>query len=93
MVGEGRLQPMAPPRYAGLGEKPSDELDLMHLSVRELWGVTRELAESGNSTTALEVDLYGHVNSTHVCGCRMMNGIGGSGDFARNAESIGLESL
>jgi acyl-CoA hydrolase len=35
--------------------------------------------------TALEVDLYGHVNSTHVCGCRMMNGIGGSGDFARNA--------
>jgi succinate CoA transferase len=35
--------------------------------------------------TALEVDIYGHVNSTHVGGCRMMNGIGGSGDFARNA--------
>jgi succinate CoA transferase len=35
--------------------------------------------------TALEVDLYGHVNSTHVCGETMMNGIGGSGDFARNA--------
>ena len=35
--------------------------------------------------TALEVDLYGHVNSTHVFGQRMMNGIGGSGDFARNA--------
>ncbi|MGE0757993.1 MAG: succinate CoA transferase [Pirellulaceae bacterium] len=35
--------------------------------------------------TALEVDLYGHVNSTHVTGCRIMNGIGGSGDFARNA--------
>ncbi|MEQ8786155.1 MAG: succinate CoA transferase [Pirellulaceae bacterium] len=35
--------------------------------------------------TALEVDLYGHVNSTHVGGARMMNGIGGSGDFARNA--------
>jgi succinate CoA transferase len=35
--------------------------------------------------TALEVDLYGHVNSTHVCGRMMMNGIGGSGDFARNA--------
>jgi succinate CoA transferase len=35
--------------------------------------------------TALEVDLYGHVNSTHVCGQTMMNGIGGSGDFARNA--------
>ena len=35
--------------------------------------------------TALEVDIFGHVNSTHVCGNRMMNGIGGSGDFARNA--------
>ena len=35
--------------------------------------------------TALEVDLYGHVNSTHVAGQTMMNGIGGSGDFARNA--------
>jgi succinate CoA transferase len=35
--------------------------------------------------TALEVDLYGHVNSTHLLGQTMMNGIGGSGDFARNA--------
>jgi succinyl-CoA:acetate CoA-transferase len=35
--------------------------------------------------TALEVDIYGNVNSTHVMGQRMMNGIGGSGDFARNA--------
>ncbi len=35
--------------------------------------------------TALEVDIYGNVNSTHVCGTKMMNGIGGSGDFARNA--------
>lgn len=35
--------------------------------------------------TALEVDIYGNVNSTHVLGRNMMNGIGGSGDFARNA--------
>ncbi|BAH07715.1 acetyl-CoA hydrolase/transferase family protein [Clostridium kluyveri] len=35
--------------------------------------------------TALEVDIYGNVNSTHVMGSKMMNGIGGSGDFARNA--------
>ncbi|MDE2401657.1 MAG: acetyl-CoA hydrolase/transferase family protein [Burkholderiales bacterium] len=35
--------------------------------------------------TALEVDLYGNINSTHVGGTHMMNGIGGSGDFARNA--------
>ncbi len=35
--------------------------------------------------TAIEVDIYGHVNSTNVCGVKMMNGIGGSGDFTRNA--------
>jgi succinyl-CoA:acetate CoA-transferase len=34
---------------------------------------------------ALEFDIYGNVNSTHVSGTHMMNGIGGSGDFARNA--------
>lgn len=35
--------------------------------------------------TALELDIYGNVNSTHVTGTKMMNGIGGSGDFARNS--------
>lgn len=33
----------------------------------------------------IEADLYGNVNSTHVMGSRIQNGIGGSGDFARNA--------
>ncbi|MBA8958512.1 acetyl-CoA hydrolase/succinyl-CoA:acetate CoA-transferase [Rhodococcus percolatus] len=32
----------------------------------------------------LEADVYGNVNSTHVMGTKIMNGIGGSGDFARN---------
>ena len=35
--------------------------------------------------TALEADIFGNINSTHVTGTRMMNGIGGSGDFTRNA--------
>jgi len=35
--------------------------------------------------TAIECDIYGNVNSTHIMGTKMMNGIGGSGDFARNA--------
>jgi acetyl-CoA hydrolase len=35
--------------------------------------------------TAIEVDIAGNVNSTHVLGRNIMNGIGGSGDFARNA--------
>lgn len=34
--------------------------------------------------TAIEVDIYGNVNSTHTTGVKMMNGVGGSGDFARN---------
>ena len=35
--------------------------------------------------TALEADIFGNINSTHVLGTRMMNGIGGSGDFTRAA--------
>jgi succinyl-CoA:acetate CoA-transferase len=35
--------------------------------------------------SAVEVDLYGHVNSTHVGGSRMISGVGGSGDFVRNS--------
>ena len=35
--------------------------------------------------TALEADIFGNINSTHVVGTKMMNGIGGSGDFTRNA--------
>jgi succinyl-CoA:acetate CoA-transferase len=33
----------------------------------------------------IEADIYGNINSTHVMGTRIQNGIGGSGDFARNA--------
>lgn len=35
--------------------------------------------------SALEVDLFGHVNSTHVNGNYAMNGVGGSADFNRHA--------
>jgi succinate CoA transferase len=47
-------------------------------------GIVRRLGVI-TMNTALEIDIYGNVNSTHVCGTRMMNGIGGSGDFTRNA--------
>jgi succinyl-CoA:acetate CoA-transferase len=33
----------------------------------------------------IEADIYGNVNSTHIMGTSIQNGIGGSGDFARNA--------
>lgn len=47
-------------------------------------GVIRRLGVIALNT-ALEFDLYGHANSTHVCGTDLVNGIGGSGDFMRNA--------
>jgi succinyl-CoA:acetate CoA-transferase len=33
----------------------------------------------------IEADIYGNVNSTHIMGSRIQNGIGGSGDFGRNS--------
>ncbi len=47
-------------------------------------GVIRRLGVI-SINTALEADIYGNVNSTHVCGTSVMNGVGGSGDFTRNA--------
>jgi len=47
-------------------------------------GIVRQMGVIAMNT-ALEADIYGHVNSTHVCGTQMMNGIGGSSDFAQNA--------
>ena len=35
--------------------------------------------------TAVEVDIYGNINSTHSLGSSIINGLGGSGDFARNS--------
>ncbi|PPQ71853.1 hypothetical protein CVT26_007012 [Gymnopilus dilepis] len=36
--------------------------------------------------TPLEVDIYAHANSTNAMGSRMLNGLGGSADFLRNAK-------
>jgi acyl-CoA hydrolase len=47
-------------------------------------GIVRRLGVIGINT-AIEVDIFGNVNSTHVMGNNMMNGIGGSGDFTRNS--------
>lgn len=47
-------------------------------------GVIRRLGVIAINT-ALEMDIYGNANSSHVCGTSLMNGVGGSGDFVRNA--------
>ena len=47
-------------------------------------GVVRRLGVIAMNT-ALEFDIYGNVNSSHVYGTDIMNGVGGSAEFARNA--------
>jgi succinate CoA transferase len=46
-------------------------------------GIARRLGVIAMNT-AIEADIYGHVNSTHFFGTQIMNGLGGSGDFERN---------
>ncbi|WP_313519784.1 acetyl-CoA hydrolase/transferase family protein [Pseudomonas sp.] len=65
-------------------EKYKSKLVLRPQEISNHPEVVRRLGIIGINT-ALEFDLYGNVNSTHVGGTKMMNGIGGSGDFARNA--------
>lgn len=47
-------------------------------------GVIRRLGVIALNTP-IELDIYGNINSTHIMGTQIMNGIGGSGDFTRNA--------
>ncbi len=35
--------------------------------------------------TGIEMDIYGNVNSSHIAGTRVVNGIGGGAGFAQNA--------
>jgi succinyl-CoA:acetate CoA-transferase len=65
-------------------DRYKDKLVLRTQEISNHPEVIRRLGIIGINT-ALEFDIYGNVNSTHVDGTMMMNGIGGSGDFARNA--------
>lgn len=47
-------------------------------------GVIRRLGVIAINT-ALEMDIYGNVNSSHIGGTQIVNGIGGSGEFTRNS--------
>lgn len=61
-----------------------DKIVLRPQSVSNAAEVIRRLGVI-TMNTAIECDIYGNVNSTHINGINMMNGIGGSGDFSRNA--------
>ena len=71
-------------RVFGNLAKYKDKLILRPQEISNHPEIVRRLGLIGINT-ALEFDIYGNVNSTHVGGTHMMNGIGGSGDFARNA--------
>lgn len=65
-------------------DKYKNKLILRPQNISNAPEVLRRLGIIGINT-AIEFDIYGNVNSTHISGTKMMNGIGGSGDFARNA--------
>ncbi len=67
--------------FSNLGEFREGTI-LRPQSVTNDWEVIRRLGVIALNT-AVEVDIYGFVNSTHVMGSHVINGIGGSGDFAR----------
>jgi acyl-CoA hydrolase len=67
-------------------ENMSDFVDRIVLRPQDISnnpGIARRLGVIAMNT-AIEVDLYGHVNSTHFFGTQIVNGLGGSGDFERN---------
>ena len=65
-------------------QKYRDKFVLRPQNISNTPGLIRRLGIIAINT-AIEFDIYGNVNSTHIGGTKIMNGIGGSGDFARNA--------
>ena len=64
-------------------EKYSKHILLRPQEISNNPGLARRLGVI-TMNTAIEFDIFGNVNSTHIMGSKMMNGIGGSGDFTRN---------
>lgn len=65
-------------------QRYKDKIVLRPQNISNTPGLIRRLGIIAINT-AIEFDIYGNVNSTHITGSNIMNGIGGSGDFARNS--------
>ncbi|WP_226022815.1 acetyl-CoA hydrolase/transferase C-terminal domain-containing protein [Halomicrobium salinisoli] len=65
-------------------ERYAEDVDLRPADVSNSAGLIDRFGVVGVNS-AIEFDVYGNVNSTHVGGTRMINGLGGSGDFNRNS--------
>jgi acetyl-CoA hydrolase len=72
------------PRFLANMDKYFDKITLRPLSVANNPEPIRRLGVIAMNTP-VEIDIYSHANSTLVGGTRMINGIGGSGDYLRNA--------
>jgi succinyl-CoA:acetate CoA-transferase len=78
---------LSPAEAAHLNEVARDYHDKIVLRPQEISNHPEIIRRLGvlAMNGAIEADIYGNVNSTHLMGSRIQNGIGGSGDFARNA--------
>jgi len=65
-------------------ERYAEDIVLRPVDVSNHPGLIDQFGVIGVNS-AIEFDIYGNVNSTHVAGKRMINGVGGSADFNRNA--------
>ncbi|CAG8496264.1 6402_t:CDS:2 [Racocetra fulgida] len=72
-------------RFYEMWGELKDRLVLRSQSVSNSPEIIRRLGVIAMNTP-IEFDIYGHANSTHVCGTKMLNGLGGSNDFLRNAK-------
>lgn len=72
------------PQVMGELNRYRDRILLRPQDISNNPGIIRRLGVVAINT-GLEVDIYGNVNSTHVLGSNIMNGVGGSGDFSRHA--------
>jgi acetyl-CoA hydrolase len=71
------------PRFFDNWDKYADKVIMRPLSIANAPEPIRRLGCIAMNTP-VEFDIYAHANSTLVGGTRMINGLGGSGDYLRN---------
>jgi len=83
----GTALTVSPPVLASIYANLTDYRHRLLLRPQEISNQPEIIRRLGliSINTAIETDLFGNVNSTHIMGRNIMNGIGGSGDFTRNA--------
>lgn len=78
---------LSPEHLRNLYDNMNDYRGRLLLRPSEISNCPEIIARLGicSLNTAIEVDIYGHVNSTKILGTHMMNGVGGSCDYTCNS--------